>query len=54
MSPKCCRSARLLKSISLILLIDLPHQLPGLHVVVGIFEDASYDSLAMSLAVPMP
>ena len=38
MSPKCWRSARLLKSTLVDLVDHLPHQLAGLHVVVGVLE----------------
>ena len=48
MSPKCWRSARLLKSTSLILLTTCRMQLAGLHVVVGVLEDVAHDAAAVA------
>ena len=49
MSPKCWRSARLLKSTLVDLVDDLPHELAGLHVVVGVLEHIAHDAAAVAL-----
>ena len=48
MSPKCWRSARLLKSTLVDLVDDLPHQLAGFHVVVGVLEHVLHDAAAVA------
>ena len=48
MSPKCWRSARLLKSTPLILLTTCRMQLAGLHVVVGVLEHVAHDAAAVA------
>jgi hypothetical protein len=48
MSPKCWRSLRLLKSIPLIFVDHLPHQLAGLHVVVRVLENILHDAASVA------
>ena len=48
MSPKCWRSARLLKSTLVDLVDHLAHQLAGLHVVVGVLEHVAHDAAAVA------
>ena len=48
MSPKCWRSARLLKSMLVDLVDHLPHELAGLHVVVGVLEHVAHDAAAVA------
>ena len=48
MSPKCWRSAKVVEIDVVDLVDDLPHQLAGLHVVVGVLEHVPDDAAAVA------
>ena len=48
MSPKCLAGSQIVEVDSVDLVDDLPHQLAGFHVVVGILEHIAHDVRAMA------
>ena len=49
MSPKCWRSVEVVEVDAVDLVDHLAHELAGLHVVVGVFEDIAHDAAATVL-----